>query len=425
MNTQLMSAKNGIITQEMKNISKQEKLPEIEILSLVADGRVVIPYNPGHSPKKPFCVGRGTRTKINVNLGMSPKRENRALELEKLKLAEELGADAVMDLTISGDITAFRKEILAHSTLPVGTVPVYEAFELAKRRGGDFSSVRVDDILDTIKRQAGDGVDFMTVHAGLNRRSLERLERDKRTLGIVSRGGSLTAYWMKKNNAENPVFEHFDRILDIASEYDVTLSLGDALRPGCINDASDRGQIEELVTLGELADQARERGVQVMIEGPGHIPLDQIEANMKIQQSLCKGAPFYVLGPVVCDTAPGYDHITSAIGGSLAALHGASFLCYVTPAEHLRLPTLQDVREGIIAAKIAAFSADLALGKAYAVGQNDRIAKARKKLDWESQFCAALDPSTARSLHESEPTAGDRETCTMCGDFCAVRLNLW
>jgi len=422
MTTQLQAAKDGIITNEMRSVAAYEDIDISLLVEKIKDGRVVIPYNPKHAPSLVRGVGEGLRVKVNVNLGTSPDNIDLETELKKVDLAHEFGADAVMDLSIGGDVREIRQEILKRSNLPLGTVPAYEAFELAKRRDGDFWSLTKDDFFGVIKKQAEEGVDFITVHAGLNWQSLKRLENHKRVLGIVSRGGSLTAKWMRQNRKENPLYEYYDELLDIAAEYDVTLSLGDGLRPGACTDATDRGQIEELIVLGELADRARDRGVQVMIEGPGHIPLDQVAMNMQLQKTLCRGAPFYVLGPVVCDTAPGYDHITAAIGGTVAAMNGADFLCYVTPGEHLRLPTLEDVREGIIATKIAAFSADLARGRKYAVEQNSKMDWARRKLDWNAQKELALDPRRVEEFHGSVKV-DDSEVCSMCGNFCAIKIS--
>lgn len=422
MSTQLKYAHDGIITDQMKSAAKYEALAEDDLRQSIAEGTVVIPFNPKHSPKNLRAIGEKTRVKINANIGTSPGNSSIENEIKKLEICHALDADAVMDLSTGKNINETRKALITASSLPLGTVPAYEIFEIGRRRDGDFASIKIDDILEVIKRQAEDGVDFMTVHSGLNIAGLERLKRQKRVLGITSRGGSLLAYWMKKNNKENPFFEHFSEILEIASAYDVTLSLGDALRPGCISDATDRAQIEELITLGELSERAREKGVQTMIEGPGHIPLGEIATNMQIAKKMCKGAPFYVLGPVVCDVAPGYDHITSAIGGSIAALNGADFLCYVTPSEHLRLPDLNDVREGIVASKIAAFSADLARGRTYALEQNSAVAAARGKLDWQEQFTKSLDPERAAKLCKRHNDDDERSPCSMCGDFCAIKL---
>ncbi|MFH1874154.1 MAG: phosphomethylpyrimidine synthase ThiC [Pseudomonadota bacterium] len=420
MATQLEAAQKNIITPQMEQAAKFEDLDPQTLCELVAQGKVVLPYNPKHAPQTIRAIGKQTRVKVNVNLGTSPDLNNFELEMEKLKLAHELKADAVMDLSIGSNLAEIRARIIEQSQLPVGTVPVYETFDLARQRKDDLTSIKPAHFLETIKHQAKAGVDFMTIHAGINKISLHRLNQSPRILGIVSRGGSLLASWMQLTKQENPLYSYFAEILDIALEYDVTLSLGDALRPGCIHDATDAAQIEELIILGELANQARQKGVQVMIEGPGHVNLADIPLNMKLQNSICNQAPFYVLGPVVCDVAPGYDHITAAIGGSLAALSGADFLCYVTPAEHIRLPNLDDVRQGIIATKIAAFSADLAQGKQYAVNHNKQMALARAKLDWPNMTYLALDPKPL--LQEGLNKNIAKQTCSMCGDLCAIKI---
>ncbi len=422
MKTQIEAAREGHITEQMKVIAVEEGLAGDFIRQQVALGKVAIPYNPNHAPALVRGIGESLRVKVNVNLGTSPAFCEVGLEEQKLKLAQELEADAVMDLSIAGDLTENREALLRASLLPLGTVPVYDAFTMAKVKNGDYFSVTVREIFDTIELHAKQGVDFMTVHAGLSREGLKRLKSCSRVLGVTSRGGALTAGWMNHHNQENPLFQHFDELLDIAKSYDITLSLGDALRPGAISDASDRAQFEELILLGELAERANNRGVQVIVEGPGHIPLNEVEANVTLQKTLCKGAPFYLLGPVVCDIAPGYDHITAAIGGSLAALHGADFLCFVTPAEHLRLPTLQDVRQGIISARIAAFSADLARKRPYAVKRNSMMALARSQLDWEAMYKLALDGACAREFRTSGNNQKNEKSCGMCGSFCAIEV---
>jgi phosphomethylpyrimidine synthase len=422
MRTQLASARDGILTPAVLRVAEAEGVDPRQVCTEVAAGRVVILANPRHAPSRPAGVGRGLRVKVNVNLGTSPDRDRLEAELDKLALAHRLEADAVMDLSTGADLGGARRELLARSELPLGTVPAYEAFARARRERGGFAELEAEDLFRVIREQAADGVDFMTVHVGVTRRSLACLERQPRALGITSRGGSLLAAWMRRRDRENPLYERFDELVDIAAAHDVALSLGDALRPGCIDDATDRPQVEELIILGELARRARARGVQVMIEGPGHVPLHQVAANVELEKALCEGAPFYVLGPVVCDVAPGFDHVTAAIGGAIAALAGADFLCFVTPAEHVRLPTLLDVEEGIVATKIAALSADLARGRPYAVERNRAMAAARRSLDWERMFALALDPARARALRSSDPPRADAETCTMCGDFCAIRL---
>ena len=393
--TQMDAAKQGIITKEMEIVAKKEfKTPE-EIRELVACGTVCIPANINHKSLSPEGIGSGLKTKINVNLGISGDCKDYTMEMNKVKMAIDYGAEAIMDLSNYGKTNTFRKELIDYSPAMIGTVPMYDAIGYLEK-------------------------DFMTIHAGINRRSVEAFKRDKRMMNIVSRGGSLLFAWMEMTGNENPFFEYYDEILDICNEYDVTLSLGDACRPGCLADASDISQIEELVTLGELTARAWKKDVQVMIEGPGHMPMDQIQANMKIQQTICHGAPFYVLGPLVTDIAPGYDHITSAIGGAIAAASGASFLCYVTPAEHLRLPNVDDVKEGIMASKIAAHAADIAKGVKGAMDWDNQMAAARQKLDWEKQFELALDPEKARR-YRAESTPEREDTCTMCGKMCSVR----
>ncbi|PIU58305.1 MAG: hypothetical protein COS89_01065 [Deltaproteobacteria bacterium CG07_land_8_20_14_0_80_38_7] len=422
MTTQLQSAQKGIITDQMKKVASSEDIDSEKLRELIGDGKVVIPFNPKHSPSNISAIGKEMRVKINVNLGTSPEIINLQDELTKLKLACELNADAVMDLSTGGDLQEIRKIIIDKSSLPLGTVPAYEIFETSKRGGHDFSSAKASDFIKTVKRQAEEGVDFMTIHAGVNSDTVKKIRQSKRIMGIVSRGGALTVNWMTKNNKENPFFERYDEILDIAAEHDVTISLGDAFRPGATHDAGDSAQISELILLSELADRANQKGVQVIIEGPGHVPLNQIESNMVIQKTICKQRPFYVLGPLVCDIACGYDHMTSAIGGSIAAYHGADFLCYVTPAEHLRLPTIDDVRNGIIASKIAAFSADLARGKKYAVIQNMEMCKARNNLDWDKMIKHSIDPS-ATTLSLQKSGTNHEKPCTMCGDYCAIKIN--
>jgi phosphomethylpyrimidine synthase len=421
MKTQLEQARAGVITPQMVRASEQEGISSETIRERIADRSVVIPYNPIHSGANPRAIGFGTRVKVNVNMGTSADQVDLHQELLKVQMAHDCGADAVMDLSTGGDLSTTRRKVIERSGLPVGTVPVYEAFEISKRRHGDLHSLKASDLFEVILQHAKDGVDFITVHAGLTQASLERVAQHKRIMGITSRGGALLAQWMRRTGQENPLYERYDELLAIAAEYDVTLSLGDALRPGCLADATDRGQVQELIYLGELAQRAYEKGVQVIIEGPGHVPLNEVASNMQLQKKLCQGAPFYVLGPVVCDVAPGYDHISSAIGASIAALNGADFLCYVTPAEHLRLPTKTDVREGIMAFRIAAMSADLARGLPYAVKQNTEMAWARRQLDWGRMYELAIDPDKAKEFR-----AGHRvetgETCTMCGDLCAVKV---
>jgi len=420
--TQLEQARKGIITNEMKQTALQEGVEPGYIRSSIVDGTVIITKNKRRKSIEPLAIGKGLRTKINANIGTSQDRVSLKQELEKLHTAVSAGADAVMDLSTGGQVDEIRKAIIKESPVPVGTVPIYQAALEAVRKGKSLVELEADEIFDIIEKHAEDGVDFITVHCGVTRRSIEHIRKEGRFMGIVSRGGALTAEWMNFNNKENPLFENYDRLLKIAKEYDMVLSLGDGLRPGCLADATDRGQIEELVSLGELAQKAVAEGVQVMIEGPGHMPIPQIEANILLQKRLCHGAPFYVLGPLVTDIAPGYDHITSAIGGAIAGAAGADFLCYVTPSEHLRLPTIEDVKEGVIASKIAAHAADIAKGVRGAMNRDIQMAKARKSLNWDEQIRLSLDPERARLLRESSPPA-DKEVCTMCGSLCAIKVS--
>jgi phosphomethylpyrimidine synthase len=419
--TQLSVAREGRVTPEMETVALDEGLDTEALRGLIAAGRVVIPRNRVRPGVRALGVGQGLRVKVNANLGTSPDESGPELELAKLAACVEAGADTVMDLSTGGDLPAIRREIMAHTDLPLGTVPIYQAAVQAARESGGIIHLTVDSLFAAIAAQAAEGVDFMTVHSGLNRAALERLRTQGRVGGIVSRGGAFLATWMVYHDQENPFYEFYDRLLDLAREYDVTLSLGDGLRPGCLADATDRAQVEELIVLGELARRAREAGVQVMIEGPGHVPLDQVETNIKLQKSLCEGAPFYVLGPLVTDVAAGYDHIACAIGGALAGMHGADFLCYVTPAEHLKLPNVAEVREGVIASKIAAHAADLARRRPEAWARDLAMSQARQKTDWEGMFRYCLDPVRARELRQSSPSSAE-DVCTMCGEFCAVKL---
>ncbi|PIU86529.1 MAG: phosphomethylpyrimidine synthase, partial [Deltaproteobacteria bacterium CG06_land_8_20_14_3_00_44_19] len=368
------------------------------------------------------AIGKGLRTKINANIGTSNDHIDVSEELEKMRVAIKAGADTIMDLSTGGEVDEIRKEIIRESSVPIGTVPIYQAaVETVQKKKESIVHMTVEDIFKVIEKHAEDGIDFITVHCGVTRESVGRLKREGRLMDIVSRGGAFLVEWMAYNNKENPLFEHFDRLLDIARAYDVTLSLGDGLRPGCLADATDRGQVQELVILGELTERAWAVDVQVMIEGPGHVPINQIEANVLLEKRLCHGAPFYVLGPLVTDLAPGYDHITSAIGGAIAASAGADFLCYVTPSEHLGLPSVDDVREGVVASKIAAHAADIAKGIKGAIEEDNRMAMSRKKLDWESQINLALDPEKARRIRNSRKPE-DSDVCTMCGEFCAIKI---
>ncbi len=415
--TQMDAARRGMITPEMQEVARQEYRTPEEIRALVAEGRVAICANRLHTCLKPSGVGSMLRTKINVNLGVSRDCKDYDVELQKVMAAVDAGAEAIMDLSSHGDTRPFRRRLTAECPAMIGTVPVYDSVIHYQR---DLGTLTAQDFLDVIRLHAEDGVDFVTLHCGITRKTIEQIRGCGRKMNIVSRGGSLVFAWMCMTGEENPFYEHFDEILEICREYDVTISLGDACRPGCLADASDVCQIEELVRLGELTRRAWARDVQVMVEGPGHMPLDQIEANMKLQQTLCCGAPFYVLGPIVTDIAPGYDHITSAIGGAIAAASGAAFLCYVTPAEHLALPDVDDVKQGIIASRIAAHAADIAKHIPHARDVDDRMADARRALDWEAQWACALDPETAKRMREAHKPEQE-DTCSMCGKFCAVR----
>ncbi len=415
--TQMEAARKGIVTEQLKTVAEKERMTAEELLPLVAEGKVVICANRNHTCLNPEGVGSMLRTKINVNLGVSRDCKDYGVEIQKVMAAVELGAHAVMDLSSHGDTEPFRKKLTAECPAMIGTVPVYDSVIHFQR---DLDTLSAQDFLDVVRLHAENGVDFVTLHCGITRKTIEQIRTQKRKMNIVSRGGSLVFAWMCMTGRENPFYEYYDEILDICREYDVTISLGDACRPGCLADASDVCQIEELVRLGELTERAWAKDVQVMVEGPGHMPLDQIAANMKIQQTLCRGAPFYVLGPLVTDIAPGYDHITAAIGGAVAAMSGAAFLCYVTPAEHLALPDVEDVKQGIIASKIAAHAADIAKGVRGAREQDDRMAEARRKLDWEGQWACALDPETAKAVRAARSPEHD-DTCSMCGKFCAVR----
>lgn len=415
--TQMEAAKKGIITPEMRTVAEKEyKTPE-EIMRSVAIGEVCIPCNINHKSLSAEGIGAGLRTKINVNLGISGDCKNYDVEMQKVDMALKFGAEAIMDLSNYGKTNTFRQELVKKSPAMIGTVPMYDAIGYLEK---DLLEITAEDFLKVVRAHAEEGVDFMTIHAGINRRAVEAFMRDKRRMNIVSRGGSLLFAWMMMTGNENPFYEYYDKVLDILEEYDVTISLGDALRPGCIDDATDGGQVSELIELGALTERAWARNVQVMVEGPGHMAMDEIAANMKMQKRICHNAPFYVLGPLVTDIFPGYDHITSAIGGAIAAASGADFLCYVTPAEHLRLPDINDVKEGIIASRIAAHAADIAKGVPHARDLDNAMAEARHKVDWEEMFKIAVDGDKAREYFESTPPA-DRHTCSMCGKMCAVR----
>lgn len=415
--TQMDAARKGILTGEMEAAAKKEQMDVQELMALMAKGQVIIPCNKKHTSLEPNAIGSMLRTKINVNLGISRDCKDMDIEIEKVSHAVKMGAESIMDLSSYGDTRTFRRRLTKECPAMIGTVPIYDAVVYYHKPLKEITSRQW---LDIVRMHAEDGVDFMTIHCGINKETAGRFKRNKRLTNIVSRGGSIIFAWMEMTGQENPFYEHYDEILEICREYDITMSLGDACRPGCIRDASDISQIQELITLGELTKRAWEKDVQVMVEGPGHMPLDQIAANMKIQQTLCQGAPFYVLGPLVTDIAPGYDHITAAIGGAIAAAYGASFLCYVTPAEHLRLPSLDDVKEGIMASRIAAHAADIAKGVRGAADWDNKMSAARKKLDWEEMFRLCLDPEKAKRFRaEAKPEKED--TCSMCGNFCAVK----
>ena len=415
--TQMDAAKQGIITEEMKVVAKKENMQIDKLMELIAKGRIVIPANKNHKSLCPEGVGQGLKTKINVNLGISKDCNDINVELEKVKVAIEMNAEAIMDLSNYGKTEEFRKELIRMSKAMIGTVPVYDALGFYDK---ELKDITAKEFLKVVEKHGQNGVDFVTIHAGLNRETADTFLRNPRLMNIVSRGGSLMFAWMQLNKRENPFYEYYDELLDICAKYDITISLGDALRPGAIADSTDASQIKELIVLGELTKRAWEKNVQVIIEGPGHMSLDEIGANMLLEKKLCHGAPFYVLGPLVTDIAPGYDHITGAIGGAIAAANGADFLCYVTPAEHLRLPTLEDMKEGIIATKIAAHAGDIAKKHPDARKQDNEMSYARQQLDWEKMFELAIDPKKARKYRENA-NLEDEKTCSMCGKMCAVR----
>ena len=415
--TQMEAARKGIVTKEMEAVAKKEYRDTEFIRALVAEGKIAIPANKNHKCIDPEGVGSMLRTKINVNLGVSRDCKDYDIEMEKVMAAVNMGAEAIMDLSSHGNTQPFRKKLTESCPAMIGTVPVYDSVIHYQR---DLAEITAKDFIDVVRLHAEDGVDFVTLHCGITRKTIDQIKKHKRKMNIVSRGGSLVFAWMCMTGNENPFYEYYDEILEICREYDVTISLGDACRPGCLADASDVCQIEELVRLGELTKRAWEKDVQVMVEGPGHMTMDQIEANMKIQNTICMGAPFYVLGPLVTDIAPGYDHITSAIGGAIAAASGAAFLCYVTPAEHLALPNVDDVKQGIIASKIAAHAADIAKKIPHAMDRDNAMGDARRVLDWDKQWECALDPETAKKIRDDRSPEYD-DTCSMCGKFCAVR----
>jgi len=415
--TQMDAARKGLVTPEMEAVSVKENIPIDRLMELMAQGRVIIPCNKKHTCISPNALGSMLKTKINVNLGTSRDLTDLDMEYEKVSSAVDIGAEAIMDLSSFGDTQKFRRRLTAECPAMIGTVPIYDAVVYYHK---PLIQITADEWIDIVRMHAEDGVDFMTIHCGINRDTVEKFKRNKRLMNIVSRGGSIIFAWMEMTGNENPFFERFDEILEICREYDVTLSLGDACRPGSIADGTDASQLSELIALGELTKRAWAKDVQVMIEGPGHMPLNQVAANMEIEKTLCYGAPFYVLGPIVTDIAPGYDHITSAIGGAVAAMSGASFLCYVTPAEHLRLPDLDDVKEGIISARIAAHAADIAKGVPGAADWDNDMSQARRQLDWDKMFSLAIDPEKARSYRASSKPEKE-DTCSMCGNFCAVK----
>lgn len=418
--TQMQDAIKGNITPEMKLVAESEGIDVQKIVRGLSEGRIIIPKNVGRKTK-PLGIGKGLKTKINANVGSSSELEKVKWEVEKAKAAVKYGADTIMDLSTGPDYQNVLNAIMGSVDVPIGTVPIYEAGITASNNKGAVVNMDEDDMFNAIENQAKAGVDFVTVHCGITRDLIAKVKDSNRIMGIVSRGGSFLAAWIMQNQMENPLYKNYDYLLEIAAEYDVTLSLGDGLRPGCLHDASDLSQIQELVTLGELVSRARNEGVQVMVEGPGHVPINQIKANIEIQKTICKDAPFYVLGPLVTDLAPGYDHITSAIGGAIAAASGADYLCYVTPAEHLAIPNIDDVKEGVIASKIAAEAGDIAKGVNGAWDKEIEMANARKNFDWEKQFELAFDHEKPRKCRQRKPISED-DMCTMCGEFCALRL---
>jgi phosphomethylpyrimidine synthase len=420
MTTQLLEARKGTVTPLMETIASHEGIDAGSLCASIAQGKAIILANNRHRNFTPKGIGSGLSVKINANIGTSPERVNIDEELEKLKVAEDAGADAIMDLSIGGDLDSIRKIVMSHARVPIGTVPIYQAAVQAVQKKKSITKLDPDELFDVIEKHGEDGVDFVTVHCGVTRQVIERLRTQGRVADIVSRGGAFLTEWMVVNNKENPLFEQFDRLVDIAKKYDMTLSLGDGLRPGSIADATDRSQIQELLVLGELCEAAQTKGVQVMIEGPGHVPLNQIETNIMLEKQLCKGAPFYVLGPIVTDIAPGYDHITAAIGGAHAGYCGADFICYVTPSEHLGLPTMEDVREGVVVARIAAHAADLARGNKTAWARDRQMSTYRKALDWEGQIACAIDPDKIRTFRKERSLHND--VCSMCGEYCAMKI---
>jgi len=417
----MASAKKGQITEEMRIVAKEEGVSLRKICQRIAEGTVIVTRNVQRENVHPVGIGKGLRIKVNANIGTSLDLCDLNLEVEKAKIAVKYGADTIMDLSTAGDLDVIRRTIIKSVNVPIGTVPIYQAAIEAAEKKGAMIDMTEDDIFNVVEKHAKDGVDFMTVHCGVTQQIVKKLAKRPRLMGIVSRGGTFLAAWILHHNKENPLYANYDYLLEIAKKYDFTLSLGDGLRPGCIFDSTDWPQIQELLTIGELVDKARYANVQVMVEGPGHIPLNDIAANVQLEKSICKGAPFYVLGPVVTEIAPGYDHIVGAIGGALAGLSGADFLCYVTPAEHLGLPSLEDVKEGVIAAKIAAHAADIAKLGAKAASRDLAMAKARANLNWREQFKNALNPEKARRVHGRVKKKG-HEACSMCSKYCAIKI---
>jgi len=418
--TQLELARNGVVSPQVKYVAEKEGVEADFILQGLIEGKIIIPANANHTNLTPCGIGKGLKTKVNANIGTSSDFFDVTTELRKLQAAIASGSDTVMDLSTGGDIPAIRRAIIASSPLPIGTVPIYQVGIEAINKHGAIVNMTVDEIFNVIEEQAEDGVDFMTVHCGVTQASVARLKNQGRITAIVSRGGAFLTGWMLHNEKENPLYQYYDRLLDLARKYDFALSLGDGLRPGCLADATDRAQVEELIILGELVKRAREVGIQAMVEGPGHLPLDQVAINVQLEKSLCHGAPFYVLGPLVTDIGAGYDHITGAIGGAIAAAAGADFLCYVTPTEHLSLPDVEDVKQGVIASRIAAHAGDIVKGVKGAREQDEQMSRARKTFDWETQAKLSLDPEHSWQVHSKIPTSGS--TCSMCGKYCAMAI---
>lgn len=420
MHNQLIEARIGNTTDEVRAVAEQEGVDPVALRDSIAAGKAIILANAGHRNLSPKGVGTGLSVKVNANIGTSPERIDVEEELQKLRVAEAAGVDAIMDLSTGGDLDSIRKIVMSHATVPIGTVPIYQAAVQAVRKKKTITKLDPEELFEVIEKNGEDGVSFVTVHCGVTRSVIERLKKQGRVADIVSRGGAFLTEWMVVNNKENPLYEQFDRLVSIAKKYDMALSLGDGLRPGSISDATDRSQVQELLILGELCAEARKSGVQVMIEGPGHVPLNQIEANIVLEKQLCNQAPFYVLGPIVTDIAPGYDHITAAIGGALAGYHGADFICYVTPTEHLGLPSVADVREGVVVARIAAHAADLARGNKGAWLRDEQMSRYRKSLDWEGQTKMAIDPEKIRAFRKERSLQDD--VCSMCGEYCAMKI---